>query len=112
MHMPPLKDKNGHVFEPQNLLLHNNESSMLFIDKMDKNRLINFDLEAGKVVEEFNTQGQTDQGIKMITNEFKNAQNTAAQLFHGVSRKNVFTIDPRLNTKSRIAVDRPYKTDY
>jgi len=51
---------------------------MLFIDKMDKNRLINFDLEAGKVVEEFNTQGQTDQGIKMITNEFKNSQNTAA----------------------------------
>ena len=60
MHMPPLKDKSGHVFEPQNLLLHNNESSMLFIDKLDKNRLINFDLEAGKVVEEFNTEGKTD----------------------------------------------------
>lgn len=78
MHLPLLKDKSGQVLEPSNLLLHNNESSMLFIDKHDKNRLVNFDLEAGKVVEEFDTTGKCNDGIKMVTNEFKNSQNTAA----------------------------------
>jgi hypothetical protein len=53
MPMPPMKDKAGKLLEPENLLLHNNECSMLFIDKNDKNRLINFDLETGKVVEEY-----------------------------------------------------------
>jgi hypothetical protein len=46
---------------------------MLFVDKKDKNRLVNFDLEAGKVVEEYDTTGKCNQGIKMVTNEFKNA---------------------------------------
>ena len=73
MHLPLLKDKSGQVLEPSNLLLHNNESSMMFIDKHDKNRLINFDLEAGKVVEEFDTTGKCNDGIKIVTNEFKNS---------------------------------------
>lgn len=74
MHLPPIKNvKEGGYYEPQNLLLHNNESSMLFVDKFDKNRLINFDLEHGKVVDEYDVTGKCNQGIKMITNEFKNA---------------------------------------
>jgi hypothetical protein len=82
---------------------------MLFLDKLDKNRLINFDLEKGKVVEEYDVTGKCNEGIKQLTTEFKNG---ASQLFQGVSRQNMFTIDPRLNTKTRIATDRPYKTDY
>lgn len=113
MHLPPLVNpKTGNHFEPKNLLLHNNESSMLFMDKFDTNCLVNYDLETGKVVETFDLKGQCNEGIKMVTNEAKNAQSTPSQLFHGVSRQNMFTIDPRLNTKSRVAIDRPYKTDY
>lgn len=79
MHLPALKDpKHGGFFEPVNLLLHNNESSMLFIDKRDKNRMVNYDLESGKVVEEFDVTGKCNDGVKMVTNEFKNAQSTAA----------------------------------
>ena len=47
MHLPVLKDQRGNVIEPSNMMLHNNESSMLFVDKHDKNKVINFDLHAG-----------------------------------------------------------------
>ena len=47
----------------------------------------------------------------MIVNEFKNAQNTPSELIKGISERNVFTIDPRLNSQSRIAAERPYKTN-
>lgn len=80
------------------MMLHNNESSMLFIDKNNKNRVINYDLESGQIADEFNMENKLGaKGIGMIVNEFKNASNTASQLFQGISEKNVFTIDPRLN---------------
>lgn len=113
MHLPPLVNpKTGGYFEPKNLLLHNLESNMLFMDKADNNCLVNFDLEKGVVVETFDLKDKCNDGIKMVTNEARNAQSTPSQLFHGVSRQNMFTIDPRLNSKSRVAIDRPYKTDY
>lgn len=113
MHMDPIKDaQTGRVLEPSNLMLHNNESSLLFVDKNNRNCVVNFDLEKGKVVEKYDTSEKCNTGIKQLVNEHKNAQNTAAQLFHGVSGQNVFTIDPRLNSKSRVAVERPYKTNY
>lgn len=47
----------------------------------------------------------------MIVNEFKNAQNTASQLFQGISGRSIFTIDPRVNQDHRIAAERAYKTN-
>ena len=82
MHLPPLiNPKTGEHFEPKNLLLHNNESSMLFMDKFDRNCLVNYDLETGKIVETYDLQGHCNEGVKMITNEAKNAQSTPSQLF-------------------------------
>lgn len=46
----PLRDDNGAVFEPKNLVFHNNESSLLFSDKNNPNRIVNYDMECGKVV--------------------------------------------------------------
>ena len=47
MHLPVIRDQAGEILEPMNMMLHNNESSMLFIDKNNKNRVINYDLESG-----------------------------------------------------------------
>lgn len=52
-----------------------------------------------------------ENGASMIVNEFKNASNTASQLFQGISERNMFTIDPRINSQTRIAAERPYKTN-
>jgi len=34
MHLPILKDSKGNVLEPENLLLHNNETGLMFNDKL------------------------------------------------------------------------------
>ena len=52
MHLPLLKDSKGNVLEPENLLLHNNENNLMFVDKKTS-QLINFDLESGKIVDQF-----------------------------------------------------------
>jgi hypothetical protein len=71
----------------------------MFIDKNDKNRLINFDLEKGQVSEDFHFKKQLgENGIEGIVNEYKNAQNTESRVFHGMNRRNMFTIDPRIST--------------
>ena len=94
------------------MLLYNNESSLLFIDKNDANHLINFDLEKGVVSDEIRTTTKLgSEGISMMVNEFKNAQHTPSQLLQGMNGRNMFTIDPRVNSAHRIAVERPYKTD-
>lgn len=33
MHLDVLKDSKGNVLEPENLLLHNNENNLIFVDK-------------------------------------------------------------------------------
>ena len=79
MHLPIIRDDSGKVLEPSNIMLHNNESSMMFIDKNDRNRIVNFDLEAGRIADEINLKTKLgDAGAKMIVNEFKNSSNTAS----------------------------------
>ena len=79
MHLPVIRDTRGDVLEPTNMMLHNQESSMLFIDKNDPNRVVNYDLEKGQVADEYNLRGKLgDAGTTRIVNEFKNAQNTAS----------------------------------
>jgi hypothetical protein len=70
-----IKDSKGNIIEPTNLMLHNGESNLLFIDKFDQKRMFNFDLEGGKVVSEFNTHKN---GVDMISSQTKNGQTTAS----------------------------------
>lgn len=64
MHLPVIKDNRGDILEPTNVLLHNNESNLMFVDKNDRNRLLNFDLEKGQITEDFHLkQNLGDLGI-------------------------------------------------
>ena len=55
-------------------MLHNNESSMLFVDKNDKSRVVNYDLEAGQISDEFKLHEKYGgKGVDMLVNEFRNA---------------------------------------
>jgi hypothetical protein len=49
---------------------------LLFVDQNDATKVCNFDLNAGKIVDEFRLgKGQS---VLQLANEFKNAQNTAS----------------------------------
>jgi hypothetical protein len=74
MHLPLLKDSKGVTLEPENLLLHNSENNLMFKDR-NTNRLINFDLETGKIVDEIKCPSElvTENQLK-VTNVMKNSQ--------------------------------------
>jgi hypothetical protein len=58
------------------MLLHNEEQSLLFVDQNDTTKVCNFDLNAGKIVDEFRLN--KGQSVLQLANEFKNSQTTAS----------------------------------
>lgn len=44
-----------------------------------------------------------------MTNEFKNAQVSASQVFHGITAKSMFMVDPRVEKNNKIVVRKDYK---
>jgi len=46
-----IKNENGDIIIPQNMMLHNGESNLIFTDANDSTQIYNFNLETGKVVE-------------------------------------------------------------
>jgi len=77
MHLPVIYDKKNQVIEPSNMLMHNNESGMMFVDKNNTNRVINYDLEKGVVVDEILTNsGLEGLSVSQLANEHKNGQQT------------------------------------
>ena len=59
----PIRDEKGSVFEPQNLVFHNNENCILFSDKNQPNRIVNYDLEYGKVVNQFKLEDEISRNL-------------------------------------------------
>ncbi len=60
--------------------------------------MYSFDLNAGKVVSEFNA-GDVD--LSAINNDFKNAQMSGQETFLAINPKGVFRLDPRVNKNNR-----------
>jgi len=46
-----IKDSNNNVINPNNILLHNNETQMIFKNENDASQAFIFDLEEGKIVQ-------------------------------------------------------------
>ena len=108
----PIKTEEGEVIRPCNIMLHHNESQMIFCDSHDQSKMFNFDMERGKIVEEFVADSQKEiSSMRHITNKFKNAQSTSEQTFVGINDRAIFTIDPRINKKEKAAESKVYKTN-
>jgi hypothetical protein len=58
------------------MLLHNDEQSLIFVDQNDTTKVYNFDLNAGKIVDQFRLN--KGQSVIQLATEFKNAQTTAS----------------------------------
>jgi len=89
-------------------MLHNGESNLLFTDKNDRCKMFNFDLEAGKIVSEFETHAH---GVNSISSQTKNGQVTGEQMVTGINGKAIFTLDQRLNSVSKLAQVKDYATN-
>lgn len=112
MKFPLLKNENQEVIKPQNVMLHQGESQMIFSDSHDPSQLFNFDLETGKIVEQFQANKDSKfSKLNHITNKVKNGQTSEETTFVGISDQAIFTLDPRINKKDKSAQVKQYKTN-
>lgn len=98
-----LQNLRGASIEPSKMMLHQQDSSLLLIDKqVDENRIYKMDLELGKIVEEWQIHPSDHSGsIETILPETKYAQMSATQTIVGIDSRSIFRIDPRLNSESK-----------
>jgi hypothetical protein len=68
---------------------------LLFTDKQNDSVVYNYNIDVGKVVEEYDIGKKG--AIKMIQNNVKNGGATTEQVFNGITNQNIFSIDPRIN---------------
>ena len=86
----------GTTFSPDQLLLHNQDSSLLLRSSyLDPTKIYRMDLERGKVVDEW--VAHPDTKMMSILSSRKNAQLTPEQTLIGISANSIFRIDPRLS---------------
>jgi len=104
------KDKN--LFVPENLMLHDQDNSLLMLNKdaydSDENKIYKMDLNVGKVVEEYNTDLEY---IKGLCPTSKYAQLTGEKTFLGYRENSLFILDPRLSKQNYMDVAYKYTTN-
>ena len=113
MKFPILKnEKDDSVINPSSLMLHQNESQLIFTDKNDPSQIFNFDMEKGKIIEQFTADKSIDTNrLRHLCNKWKNGQSSTESTFVGVNDRAIFTIDPRINKKEKAAQSKVYKTN-
>ena len=86
----------GKQFNPEQLLLHDQDSSLLMrSSQLDPTKIYRMDLERGKVIEEWTAHPDTK--LTSILSSRKNAQITPEQTLVGISSNAIFRLDPRLS---------------
>ncbi|KAI8803463.1 VID27 cytoplasmic protein-domain-containing protein [Cladochytrium replicatum] len=95
-----IKDMKGATFSPRKLMLHEQDSSMLLMAPNNPHSIFRMDLEAGKVVEEWNVDDIMT--VDEILPENKYAQMTPQKTLIGINHNAIFRIDPRLSGKKRV----------
>jgi hypothetical protein len=90
-----ITDLQGKPLNPSQVMLHQEDSSMIFLDPKDNHRAYKMDLERGAVVEEWKAHDYVS--LNYITPEAKYAQMTNTQTLVGISHNSLYRIDPRLS---------------
>lgn len=88
---------------PRKVMLHSEDRDLVFQSDTNPNKLYRMDLEAGKVVDEWNVHD--DIGVVSFGPENKFAQMTAEQTFLGVSNNALFRVDPRVQGNKLVQSD-------
>ncbi|KZM26767.1 tRNA (guanine(9)-N(1))-methyltransferase [Ascochyta rabiei] len=85
----------GKAFNPNKVMLHQQDQGMILQNLDNPNSLYRMDLETGKVVDEWNIHD--DIPVKVFAPESKFAQMSGEQTFLGLSGNALYRVDPRLN---------------
>lgn len=90
-----VKDPSGKAFSPRKIMLHNQDSDMLLLDRTNRNSVYRMDLEYGKIVDDWKISDSVE--VDNIIPDSKYAQMNPQQTLIGHSHNGLFRIDPRLS---------------
>jgi hypothetical protein len=83
-------------FSPSKSMLHKADEKLLLLHPEETKKIYCMDLERGKVVEEWDTDGYK---LNAILPESKDSQSQGSDCFVGVNNNGFFIVDPRSNKK-------------
>ncbi|KAJ1735368.1 Vacuolar import and degradation protein 27 [Coemansia biformis] len=98
-----IDDTHGKEFTPSAAMLHDQDSSLVLMNKQRPHELYRMDLEYGKVVEEWKVH--EDIPTVAIAASTKYGQMTADKTLVGVSHNMLYRIDPRLGGDNLVVQD-------
>lgn len=101
-----IRDLKGKSFNPDKIMLHTEDRSLIMQSSNNKKELYKLDLEKGKVIEEYKI-GE-DIPVVEFNPTSKFSQMTNEQTFLGISSNGLFKVDPRISAKNKL-VDSEYK---
>ncbi|KAJ6236836.1 vacuolar import and degradation protein [Anaeramoeba flamelloides] len=101
-----ISDLEGNDFVPSKLMLHQQDTSALFLNPKAQNTVFKMDIERGEVVESY--LGNKDIPINTIFPETKVSQTTNSIMFGGLNPNSIFLIDPRLS-KNKIVETQKFQ---
>ncbi|KAI8853235.1 VID27 cytoplasmic protein-domain-containing protein [Chytridium lagenaria] len=81
-------------FSPKNLMLQDQDTSLLMMKPDDEHKIYRMDLNVGKVVEEWKVDDYM--AVDSIVPDFKSAAMTPQRTLVGINQNSIFRIDPRL----------------
>ncbi|EPY50504.1 Vid27 family protein [Schizosaccharomyces cryophilus OY26] len=96
-----LSKPNGKPLQPSKILLHNQDSSIVFQTEDSPHHLYHMDVEYGKVVDEWKIH--EDVPLVAMAPDNKFAQMTAEKTLVGLSNNSIFRIDPRVEGNKLVA---------
>ncbi|MCQ2816240.1 MAG: hypothetical protein MJ252_03135 [archaeon] len=95
--IPAVKEYHGNDLCFSKGQLNNQETTLLLLDKNNNKSVYEYDLEKGKIVNEWNCKVKGDDSVILgITPQSKKDQITPNQCFYGFDKKNIFIIDGRM----------------
>ncbi|KAF9217590.1 hypothetical protein BGZ59_002701 [Podila verticillata] len=89
-----LRNKAGNEIKPSQVVLHEEDTSMVMLDPRNKHQAYKMDLEYGKIVEEWNLHGTS--GVCRLIGDGKYAHTTQSKTMLGLAEDAIFRIDSRL----------------
>jgi hypothetical protein len=106
MDLPPVLDYEGNPINISRAKMYLSDTNMILQDKNNPKTLWQYDINTGKVVDEW----KNDEDVLEITQQKKFDQMNDNPVMYGINKNSVFILDGKESKKNKIVVKKKYKT--
>ena len=99
--IPTIRTLDAQTFTPSHSILTQQDQKMLMLNPSQTNNVYVMDLNIGQIVQEYGVS--EDWNIRNLAPVSKYAEQTHEQTVVGVNNNSIFTLDPRIHSKNKLA---------